>query len=198
MVWLFREDALMARKKAWTKKRQAGFLEELVNHGNVSEAARVIGMSRQYAYEFRDGRPAREGHVKALPHPEFAELWDDAEKEFLDKIDAEIVRRAVPGIKRLKQKTKVEIAADGTEKTVEIIREATTYHSDRLLEFIAKNRHPNYQAPQKREISGPDGKPIQIEDRSGWDLSQLSYAELKTLRALQTKAKETPQPDATE
>lgn len=176
----------MPRRKAWTKKRQAGFLEQIADHGNVSEAAREMGMSRGYAYEFADS------------HPEFKELWDLADAEFLDKIDREIVKRAVPGIRRLKEKKKITIAEDGSEKVEEITREASTYHSDRLLEFIAKNRHPNYNVAKKRELSGPGGKPIQIIDRSGWDLSQLSYAELKTLRALQTKAKETPPPDAAE
>lgn len=183
----------MARKKAWTKKRQAGFLEALADHGNVSEAAREMGMNRQYAYEFRDGRPAREGHVAASPHPEFAALWDDAEKEFLDKIDAEIVRRAVPGIKRLKQKTKT----DNEGKVIEVIKEATTYHSDRLLEFIAKNRHPNYQAALKIEAAGVGGGPIPIKIYSSWDLTKLSDEELLNLQALREKA-EPSETDAAE
>lgn len=171
----------MARRKAWTKKRQAAFLEELAKHGNVSEAARNMGMSRQYAYDFRDGRP--DGSRPA--HPEFAELWALAEQEFLDAIDAEIVRRAVPGIKRLKEKRKLD--ADG--KTIEVIKEATTYHSDRLLEFIAKNRHPNYNVAEKRELIGPGGGPILIKTESDFDLSRLTDEELRELGKLRERAR---------
>lgn len=178
------KETVVARRKAWTKIRQAGFLEELTNHGNVSEAARAMGMSRQYAYDFRDGREDR-----YPPHPEFAELWDLAEQEFLDKIDAEIFRRAVPGIKRLKQKTTVEISEDGTEKVIAIVREATTYHSDILLKFIAENRHPNYNKAKKQELTGKDGGPIVVKTESDFDLTKLSDEKLLELHAIRELAR---------
>lgn len=181
----------MARKKAWTKKKQAGFLEELSNHGNVSEAARAMGMSRQYAYEFRDGREAREGHAESSPHPEFAELWDAAEQEFLDKVDKEIVRRAIPGFKRLKEKRTVVVDDDGKEKTIQVVREATTVHSDTLLKFIAENRHKDYQAPKKIEQTGKEGGPILVKSESDFDLSKLSDEKLLELHAIRELARKT-------
>lgn len=175
----------MARQKAFTKKRQAEFLTVLADTGNVSEAARVIGLSRQYAYAYRDGRP-ESGVNKALEgHPEFAELWNAAEDEFLDSIDREIVKRAKTGIKRLKEKRKLD--KDGN--VIEVIKEATTYHSDRLLEFIAKNRHPKYQAPIKVEQTGVGGGPIVTKSESDFDLSQLSDEDLLELQAIRERAR---------
>lgn len=171
----------MGRRRAFTKKRQAQFLEVLADTGNVSEAARQVGMSRQWAYDFKDGR-----EEKDLPgHPEFAELWEAAEDEFLDAVDREIVRRAVPGIKRLKEKRKLD--KDGN--LIEVIKEATTYHSDRLLEFIAKNRHPNYQAPIKVEQTGAEGGPIRLKAESDFDMKKLSDEQLLQLQDLREVAR---------
>lgn len=164
----------MARKRAFTTKRQAAFLAALADTGNVSEVAREVRMSRQYAYEF------------AERNPDFKRLWDDAKNDFLDKIDAEIVRRAVPGIKCLKEKRKLD--KDGN--VIEVVKEMTTYHSDRLLEFIAKKRHPNYQAPKKveAEMTALGGGPIPVKTESSWDLTKLTDDELLELQALREKA----------
>lgn len=183
----------MARRKAFTKARRRLFLAKLIETGNVSEAAREIDMNRQYMYDLRDGK----GDTKAIPG--FKAEWEAAEAEYLDECEKELHRRAYKGVKRLKEKRKIAINEDGTEKVLEVTREATTFHSDTLLQFHMTSRHPDYKKASKLEISTPEGKPLQIEDTSGWDLTGLSYDQLCELRELQQLAKPAPppaQPDA--
>ena len=189
----------MARRpKAFTKPRRRLFLAKLAETGNVSEAAREIEMNRQYMYDLRDGKLNPDGTVHTKPAPGFKEAWEAAEGEYLDECDRELHRRAYKGIKRMKEKRKIVTDAEGNETVVEIIREATTFHSDSLLQFHLASRHPDYQKASKLEVSGPDGKPVAIQDATGWDLTGLTYDQLCQLRELQSLAKQTalPAPDA--
>lgn len=168
----------MARRKAFTKKRRELFLDVFRDTGNVTKAAEAIGMNRQYMYELR------------AESESFAKAWADAEADYLEDVCVdELRRRAYDGIKRIKEKRKIEIDADGNEKTIEITREASTYHSDRLLEFHLRSRHPDYKKTSNVNLSTEEGKPLQIEDATGWDLSNLTYEELVNLRELQARAR---------
>jgi hypothetical protein len=58
------------------------FLRKLAERANVSEAARLAGINRQYAYHARD------------QDPEFAAGWDEAVEEAVDKLEAAAWARA--------------------------------------------------------------------------------------------------------
>lgn len=58
------------------------FLRKLTERANVSEAARLAGINRQYAYRARD------------EDPEFAAGWDEAVEEAIDKLEAAAWARA--------------------------------------------------------------------------------------------------------
>ena len=66
------KSALPDPRYHWTTVKARVFLSTLANMGRVSEAARVVGMSRQSAYRLR----ARLGEDGL-----FARAWDEAEAE---------------------------------------------------------------------------------------------------------------------
>lgn len=175
----------MARRKSFTNKRRELFLERLAANGSVSVAAREIGISRQYMYKLRD------------KSPDFAAEWATAELTFLDRAENELLRRGLIGIERTKVKIKTVPGSDGeANRVVETVEETMRVFSDRNLQFYLSHRHPDYQKPLRVEASGPGRGPIQYEDRSGWDLSALSYDDLKTLRSLHRKATQSPRDPA--
>lgn len=69
--------------KAATRK---AFLDCLREKGNVTAAARLVGIDRATAYRWRDA------------DADFAQAWDDAIEEAADLIELEAHRRAVSGI----------------------------------------------------------------------------------------------------
>ena len=178
----------MPKRRAFTKRRKEAFLAKFRETGNVSEAAREIEMSRGYMYELRNGSKNPDGTVKKPPVPGFAAEWDEAEQDYLEECEKELKRRAYDGVKRLKEKRKLVTDENGKEMVVEITREATTYHSDTLLQFHLSSRHPDYQKASKLEVSGPDGEAIPIRPTSGIDWSLLSYEEKAAMRELLDKA----------
>ena len=68
------------------KANRAKFLEVLRGTCNVSEAARVIGVSRRTVYDWREACSV------------FREAWDDAEQEAADKLERVAWRRGVEGV----------------------------------------------------------------------------------------------------
>jgi len=141
----------MARRKAFTKKRRASFLEKLEKSGNVSAASREAGVNRQYMYERR------------ADDPEFAAAWDAAEQTFLDAAASEEARRALMGDVRTRRRTSTIRFADGSTKTEEITEEVLV-KSDRLLAHMLDRRHPEFRAAAaKRELSGPGGRAIPLQ-----------------------------------
>lgn len=68
-----------------TRDRRARFLVELEETGNVSRACKAIGISRQAAYK----QKAKGG--------KFQELWNEAIDNYVDKLEAEVDRRAFLG-----------------------------------------------------------------------------------------------------
>lgn len=71
-----------------TARKRARFLDVLSQCGNVAEAARQSGLSRQYAYVLRE------------QDPDFAEAWDGALDEAVDALELEARRRAVEGVEQ--------------------------------------------------------------------------------------------------
>lgn len=132
----------MANRKKFTKTRRRLFLDVLRENANVTEAAEAAGMERKYMYRLKD------------QDPEFAEEWDQAVGEVLDRAEQELIRRAVEGVRRPIVRT-----VDGEAKVIGTER----VYSDKLLEFFLQSRHPEYAKKVKQEMSGPDGGPIPIK-----------------------------------
>lgn len=105
------------RRTIRTDRRREKFIEHLRKTCNVSEAAKVAGVARRSAYEWRDADPA------------FAADWDEAEQEAADKLEREAWRRAV----------------EGTDKPIAYQGEITATfkeYSDRMLELLLKAHRP--------------------------------------------------------
>jgi len=121
-----------------TDRARARFIEQLRQTANVSEAARSIDFSRQRMYDIRDSDEA------------FALEWDGAVQEAIDALEREAWRRAV----------------EGTDKPVTYQGEITdTFkeYSDRMLELLLRAHRPE-KYKERRELSGPDGGPIQFRE----------------------------------
>lgn len=134
------------------------FLELFAECGNVSEACRGAGIGRTTAYRHRQADEA------------FALAWHDVEEEATDKMEAEAYRRGVKGVLK-------PVFQKGEE--VGQIRE----FSDQLLIVLLKAHKPEkYRERIDHRHSGdaPAAPPL--------DVSKLSLAEAKSLRALLRKA----------
>jgi len=107
----------MGRKRKITRKRRLVFLVVLLKTGAVTKAAKAseIGRSSWYDLKERD--------------PEFAALWDDAEAEFMDVVEAVAFKRGMKG--ENKRLPYVEVNGEDRETKFYTVN---TY-SDRLLEL---------------------------------------------------------------
>jgi len=158
----------MARKKTITRRRRLLFLAELLDTGAVTMAAKAgeIGRSSWYDLRSRD--------------PEFAGLWDDAEAEFMDKVEAEAFRRGMEG----ETKSIPYTDYNGDDKKTKFYK--ITTKSDKLLELCLKSRHPLYKPSKTLAHEFPDGPPLQAPaDQPDWD--NLTPDELEQLVILQRK-----------
>jgi hypothetical protein len=94
----------MARRTKRTDRAREMFLEAMRETCNVSHSARVAGIRRQLAYQWRDD------------DPEFAAEWADAEEEAADKLEEIARQRAVGGSDRMLE---ILLKAHRPEKFVE-------------------------------------------------------------------------------
>lgn len=131
------------RRRAFTKKRRQQFLEKLSKSGNVSAAAGVVEVSRQYMYERRD------------TDKDFAKEWDEAELAFLDAAASEAARRALIGDEQTTTRTLTRKTPEGT--TTEDVTETRIVKSDRLLAHMLDRRHPDYRPGRGVSVTLPDG-----------------------------------------
>ncbi len=139
----------MAYRTRFTPKKRAEFLKVLSRTGNVTHAARAVGMSRQGVY---DAKYADE---------EFSKKWDDAVEQAIDLLEIEARRRAFKG-------TRKPVFFQGRQ--CGHIRE----YSDSLMMFLIKGKRPEY-ATERREVSGRDGGPVEVRNLSDGEIdSKLS------------------------
>lgn len=127
----------MNRRISIRKEARERFLEELTRHGNVSRAAEAIGRSRWTLYRYR------------ADHPDFAELWDQANEQFIDALETEAAKRATVGVQR-------PIYQGG--KQVGTVTEL----SDSLLIFLLDRKR--YPQKSKHELTGKDGQAINVRE----------------------------------
>lgn len=131
------------RRRAFTAKRRAQFLEKLSKSGNVSAASAAVEVSRQYMYERRDA------------DKDFAKEWDEAELAFLDAAASEAARRALIGDEQTTTRTLTRMTPEG--KTTEDVTETRIVKSDRLLAHMLDRRHPDYRGARGVSVTLPDG-----------------------------------------
>ena len=81
-------DPVAARRDGWTPARQHAFIDALATVGQVTAAARHVGMTRKSAYRLR-GREGAES---------FAAAWDQAQDIGRDHIYDRAIERAVYGV----------------------------------------------------------------------------------------------------
>ena len=158
----------MARKRTITKRRRLLFLAELLDTGSVTKAARAGEIGRSSWYDLR----ARD--------PDFALLWEEAEAEFADELEAVAFKRGIEG----ENKSLPYTEYSGDEKETKFYTINTK--SDRLLELCLKARHPLYKPTKSLEHNFPDGPPLQAPgEQPAWD--NLTPDELEQLVILQRK-----------
>jgi hypothetical protein len=124
----------MANRTKFTDQARRRFIEVLRGTCNVSEAARSVGVSRGYAYQYK------------LEHRDFAEQWDEAEQEAVDAVELEARRRGVEG---WEEPVFYKGQQCGTIRR----------YSDRMLEILLKGHRPEKYADRK-VLTGKDGGPV--------------------------------------
>lgn len=107
-----------------TDRARATFLETLRETGNVSAAARAASIGRRTAYDWREADPA------------FAESWEEAEEEAIDKLEEVARARAI----------------DNSDRMLEILLKA--------------HRPEKYVDRYRAEHTGKDGGPIEYRNLS--------------------------------
>jgi hypothetical protein len=150
-------DGTRARNERWDREAFLGAFEYTKM---VSEACRMVGISRQTAY------------MERQRNEEFAVAWADVEEKAVECLEAEAFRRAHDGT------TKMIVSAGkdmGTEKQ----------YSDSLLMFLLKAKRPERYLD--RMAVAHSGK---VEQQVRVDLSKLDPDDLEALERISGKLAE--------
>lgn len=120
-----------------TPGRIKAFLDALRQGSTVTRAAAASGFLRQTAYKYR------------LADAELAAAWDEAVEEGTDRIEDEVLRRAVDGVEEpVFQKGARVLDADGTPATIR-------RYSDTLALATLKARRPErWKDRNETELKG--------------------------------------------
>lgn len=117
------------------KIKQKKFLEAYAKGSSISAAARVAGVERMTVYNWKEDET-------------FLSLFNDAYEQGNDRIDDEILRRAVDGYEvPMVSMGKVVYGSDGNPLM-------ETKYSDSLTVLLAKSRMKKYREKQEIEHSG--------------------------------------------
>lgn len=119
------------------------YLDALRETGTRVKAAHSVGLSYGVVLDHRRN------------DPEFAAAEDEAIEEAGDLLEAEAIRRGRDGVERIRHRKVGD----------EVIEYVETEYSDRLLAMLLQGAKPDkYANRTKSEISGPNGKEIEIND----------------------------------
>jgi hypothetical protein len=143
----------------FTEKRYNLFLAELALDGNVTRAAKAVGVDRSNAYQRR------------LRNPEFAKRWDDALEAFADAVEAEAYRRAVTG-------TTKGIWWQGAR-----VGEEQQWSDSLLLALLKAKRPQQYGDTSKIQLTGSDGGPVRVEETPYAIARRIAFALAVAMRA---------------
>jgi hypothetical protein len=143
------------------------FLAALKAYPVITHACEAAGIERSTAYRARE------------VDPHFAEAWDNAVEDGIDRAEKEAFRRAVTGFEepvidkgRLAYAYERYVDAEGKEAYRPILDAngqpvplTVRKHSDALLSLILKGRRKKVFA-DRTELTGADGGPVQQVDET--------------------------------
>lgn len=121
-----------ANPRSFTNKKALDFFNAYVQHGILTKACQIVGVSPKTIYD------------NAERHPRFAEALALAKRMAIEKLEAEAHRRAVEGVEE-------PVYYQGAE--VGTVRK----YSDRLLELLLEANKPGKFGREKRSGGTPDG-----------------------------------------
>jgi hypothetical protein len=133
-----RDTEVNRRQGPLTDEQRQTFLDALRDGSTAKAAAQEASRERRRFYELRETDEA------------FAAEWKVAWEEGTDVLEQEARRRAVDGV----------IYSESYDKDGNLVGRVTRY-SDTLLIFLLKSRDP--ARFNRFEITGPAGKPVQVE-----------------------------------
>ena len=136
---------------------QTAFLEAYSRLGTITAAAAEVGMSWRTHYDW-------------LERPEYVQEWEQAQTNYVERLEREADRRAVDGFEK-------GIYFQGNKVGSE------TWYSDNLLMFLLKGRRPEMYK-DRQEITGAGGGPVQVQAVRADALARLSADELAVLLRL--------------
>ena len=167
------------------------FLDTLAQTGNVSEASRACGQDKRYLY-----RKRAEDQV-------FAQRWEEALTECVDRIEREAFRRAVEGvdepvIHQGRLSYEYVMNPDGTVRKdadglpiVAMDSNGLPKHlsvrkySDSLLQTLLKGNLPSKYRENSTIKIGNDGEPFKVEESPTAVARKIAFALALGLRASQ-------------
>lgn len=161
------------------------FLEALADVPIVSHACKAVGISYRHAYKTRE--------TDAV----FAQAWDDAMEQGIDRAEQEAFRRAVTGFEepvidkgRVAYRQERYVGEDGLESwrlclddNGQPIPLTVRKHSDPLLALMLKGRRKKVYA-ERTELTGADGGDLKVVDET------TKAARIAQLMALAQQRKE--------
>lgn len=125
------------------------FMHVLARTGEVSSAARAVGVPRTYVYEVRKNDPV------------FRAAWEEANEVASDLLDQVAWRRATVGeevvVTRTTRRFKDNELAEET-----VVEERSQRRSDTVLMFLMRARRPGLYGDAVTH-RGHDGGPVQVE-----------------------------------
>lgn len=143
-----------ARDERWDRQAFLGAFEYA---GMVSEACRMVGISRSTAY------------LERQRNEEFAVAWADVDEKVVDKLEAEAFRRAHDGVDK-------PLVSAG-----QLVTTAKEY-SDGLLMFLLKAKRPErYRERVDVKHGGEIRQAVRV------DLSKLDDTDLDALQRISDK-----------
>jgi hypothetical protein len=124
------------RKGGWTKTRRARFLDTLALSCNVTLAVREAGMSTANAYRLR------------RMDPEFAELWREALVAGYERLETELLQRALQSVNAI-------APGDGGEDVAEAANAAVEKMDIRMILQVLAHRRATVEGgmrPNRRDV----------------------------------------------
>ena len=132
------------RLDGWTEEKMRRFIETLADTGQVSLAAKAVGMSRESAYKLR-----RSPHGAA-----FARAWDAARHHAGSFLEDVAFERAIEGVEHNVYNEYGEVIC--TKRVV----------SDRLLMFLLRHLKPERYAADALAQPAPAPEPVEASLRA--------------------------------
>lgn len=143
------------------------FLEALRNAPVIRHACEAVGISRVTAWRARQA------------DEEFAQAWDEALEDGIDRAEHEAFKRGVVGFEepvidkgRLAYRYERYVDSDGAEHYRMVLDDngqpvplTVRKHSDALLALFLKGRRKKVYA-DRTELTGPEGGPVQAVDET--------------------------------